>query len=257
MLAYLINCLNGIEDMLKKYIYEDDNRFINGYRLLGKWISPDDAIDYLFDNISGNTIIRPPEIPSEKSLMELQNNQDNYYKDGIICNREKDMILKLIEDIKKYLYSSNTKTLLSNDNLVEKKSNYNQVNYLINNIDNKIAESEVEKNKIDKAIASNLEEVSKYSILNKTIEELHSAKKKFINDWNILLFNTLDEHWAMNSATYRVHIHSIVDAILRRKQDNKSARQIELLNNISECLKNRDRTSTIKIVKQMKQIEEE
>lgn len=48
----------------------------------------------------------------------------------------------------------------------------NQVNDLIKNIDSKIAELEIEKNKIDKEIESNFEEVSKYSILNKTLEEL-------------------------------------------------------------------------------------
>ena len=56
------------------------------------------------------------------------------------------------------------------------------INALINDIDNKIAELEIEKEKIDKEIEKNLDEISKYSILNKTLEELLSAKKKFIND---------------------------------------------------------------------------
>lgn len=131
----------------------------------------------------------------------------------------------------------------------------NQASNLINNIDDKIAELQIEKEIIDKEIAENLEEVSKYSILNKNIDELLNAKKKFINDWDKLLFNTSDEHWIMNSATYRVHIVSIINAILRREQNNKSTEQLELLNKITECLGNKDRDSAIAIVKQLKEIE--
>ena len=116
---------------------------------------------------------------------------------------------------------------------------------------------QIEKEKIDKEIAENLEEVSKYSILNKTLDELLNAKKKFINDWYKLLFNTSDEHWIMNSATYRVHLVSVINAILRREQDNKSTEQLELLNKITEFFGNQDRDSVIKIVKQLKEIESE
>ena len=133
----------------------------------------------------------------------------------------------------------------------------NQVNDLIKNIDSKIAELEIEKNKIDKEIESNFEEVSKYSILNKTLEELLSAKKKFINNWDVLLFNTTSDHWIMNSSTYRVHLVSIIDAILRRTDDSISKQQLELLNTITEnkYLGNKDRDSVIRIVKQLKELE--
>lgn len=91
--------------------------------------------------------------------------------------------------------------------------------------------------------------------MNKTLEELLLAKKKFINDWDVMLFNTMSEHWVMNSATYRVHISSIIDAILRRIDDDKSKQQKILLDEITSCLSNKDRNSVIKIVKQIKEIE--
>ena len=114
--------------------------------------------------------------------------------------------------------------------------------------ENRINELEIEKN---------LEEVSKYSILNKTLEELLSAKKRFISDWNLLLFNTINDRWIMNSATYRVHIVSIIEAILRRTDDNISRQQLELLNMITnnKYFSNQDRESVIKIVKQLKELE--
>lgn len=142
--------------------------------------------------------------------------------------------------------------LYSTDNVTEQ-----DVKNLIGDIDNKIAELEIEKEKIDKEIEKNLDEVSKYSILNKTLEELLSAKKKFINDWDVLLFNTISEHWIMNSATYRVHIVSIIDAILRRIDDSVSKQQLELLNNITDnkYFSNQDRDSVIRIVKQLKELE--
>ena len=61
----------------------------------------------------------------------------------------------------------------------------------------------------------------------------------------------------MNSATYRTHIVSIIDAILRRIDDSVSKQQLELLNTITEnkYLENKDRDSVIKIVKQLKELE--
>ena len=134
---------------------------------------------------------------------------------------------------------------------------HDDVKNLINTIDNEIAELEIEKNKIDKEIERNFDEVSNYSIMNKSLEELLSAKKKFINDWDVLLFNTTNELWIMRSATYRVHIASIIDAILLKVEDNISKQQLGLLNSITEnkYFGNEDRESVIKIVKQLKELE--
>ncbi len=129
------------------------------------------------------------------------------------------------------------------------------VQSLIDDIGSKITELELEKNKIDQEMENNFEEVSKYSVLNKTLEELLSAKKKFINDWDVLLFNTTDDNWIMKSATYRVHIVIIIDIILKSVDDNISRQQLQLLDSIAKYFGNEDKASVIKIVKQLKELE--
>ena len=99
--------LNNIEDMLKEYSYEIDDRFFSAYALPDKWLNFDDAINYLFDNISGNVIIKLSQVPLGKNVIEIQKKQDDYYNDGIICEYEKDLMLRLINEVKKYIISSN------------------------------------------------------------------------------------------------------------------------------------------------------
>lgn len=93
--------------MLKEYSYEIDDRFFSAYALPDKWLNFDDAINYLFDNISGNVIIKLSEVPLGKNVIEIQKKQDDYYNDGIICEYEKDLMLRLINEVKKYIISSN------------------------------------------------------------------------------------------------------------------------------------------------------
>ena len=269
-----LDYLEKIESILNSYNDNiDDNRFANKNIINNGWISKDDAINYLFDNIIGNITILPTDVPQGQNLSDISAELNQYYKDGYVCRKEKEMLLNIINEIKKYINSFNNDSFIRKyriDNngheIDETKSIFiqhpenlspNEINSLISNIDDKIAELEIEKEKIDKEIEKNLDEVSKYSILNKTLEELLSAKKKFINDWDVLLFNTTSDHWIMNSATYRTHIVSIIDAILRRIDDSVSKQQLELLNTITEnkYLENKDRDSVIKIVKQLKELE--
>lgn len=182
-----------------------------------------------------NTISIPKCIDCKEMLLLSVENKNNYF-----CPKCK----------KKY-FNKNGVFLPIND------SSQKNLYELIDDINSRIGELEAEQNKIDKEIQSNFEEVSKYSILNKTIEELLSAKKKFINDWYIMLFNTNSEHWIMNSSTYRVHLASIIDAILRRSDDSISKQQLELINSITEnkYFGNKDKDSVIKIVKLLKELE--
>ena len=130
-------------------------------------------------------------------------------------------------------------------------------NNLISNIDNEIAELEIQKTKIDEEVEKKFQEVSNYSIMNKSLEDLLSAKKKFINDWNELLLNATSELWIIQSATYRVHIASIIDAILLRVDDNVSKQQLELLNSITNnnFYGKQELEFVIKVVKQLKELE--
>lgn len=143
----------------------------------------------------------------------------------------------------------------------------NVINNVVNNIDEKIKELESQKNngiqntsseneiEINKQLEENLEEVRNFSILNKSEEELFLAKRKFINNWYILLTNQVDNHWVMNSSTYRVHIQSIIEAILRRNEDAKSKKELELLKQTIECIQNQNRIVLIKLVLDMKTLE--
>lgn len=159
-------------------------------------------------------------------------------------------------------FEENNRNNMSNNTIDQ-----NVINNVVNNIDEKIKELESQKNngiqntsseneiEINKQLEENLEEVRNFSILNKSEEELLLAKRKFINNWYILLTNQVDNHWVMNSSTYRVHIQSIIEAILRRNEDAKSKKELELLKQTIECIQNQNRIVLIKLVLDMKTLE--
>lgn len=60
----------------------------------------------------------------------------------------------------------------------------------------------------------------------------------------------------MNSSTYRVHIQSIIEAVLGRSEDDKSKKDFEYLKQATECIQNENRVLLIKLVVDMKNIEE-
>ena len=155
----------------------------------------------------------------------------------------------------------------NNNNLSSNIIDQDVINNVVNNIDEKIKELESQKDnniqstssvnefEINRQIEENLEEVRNFSILNKSEEELFLAKKKFINDWYYLLTNQVDSHWVMNSSTYRVHIQSIIEAILRRNVDDKSKKELECLQQAIECIQNQNRVVLIALVLDMKTLE--
>lgn len=159
-------------------------------------------------------------------------------------------------------FEENNKNNMSNNTIDQ-----DVINNVVNNIDEKIKELESQKDnsihntstmneiEINKQIEEDLEEVRKFSILNKSEEELFLAKKKFINNWYNLLINQVDNHWIMNSSTYRVHIQSIIEAILRRSTDDNSKKELELLQQTIECIQNQNRIVLIKLVLDMKTLE--
>lgn len=104
----------------------------------------------------------------------------------------------------------------------------NELNNIINNIDSKIAELKQEQSntsspitdntvhKIDTNYQDKIDENRKFSIIDKSVEELITAKNKCINDWLELLSTEFAELWVMNSSFYRTKIDSILNAIIRR-----------------------------------------
>ena len=147
------------------------------------------------------------------------------------------------------------------------KIDSNAINEIISKIDEQIKKLESQKDnnvtntsninekEVNQQIEKNLIDVRNFSILNKTEEELYLAKKRFINDWLDLLTTQLDESWVMNSSTYRVQIQSIVEAILRRTNDEISKKELEYLQQAPEYILSRNRVILIKIVVAMKTLE--
>ena len=94
--------LEKIETLLNNYVFESDVRFIKRNISNNNWISNDEAINYLFDNIIGNTHILPNDVPYGQSLTDVSFQHEQYYKDGYVCREEKELLLNIINEIKKY-----------------------------------------------------------------------------------------------------------------------------------------------------------
>lgn len=113
--SYLyLDYLEKIESMLNSYSNDNDDSRFNRNIINNNWISNDDAINYLFDNIIGNVTVLPTEVPQGHNSSDLSIQLDQYYKDGYVCRKEKDMLLNIINEIKEYINSSN------NDSFIKK-----------------------------------------------------------------------------------------------------------------------------------------
>ena len=102
--------LEKIESILNSCNSDDDVRFIARNTLNNNWISNDDAIVYLFDNIIGNIPILPTDVPQGQNLSNLSIQLQQYYNDGYVCSKEKDMLLNIINEIKKYINATNNES---------------------------------------------------------------------------------------------------------------------------------------------------
>ena len=98
-----LNYLEKFEELLNNCLFENDNSFINRNISNINWISKDDAMNYLFDNIIGNISIQPFDVPQGQNLSDIFNKQNQYYKGQYICEEEKDLLLNIIIKIKNYI----------------------------------------------------------------------------------------------------------------------------------------------------------
>ena len=98
--------MEKFEELLNNYLFENDNSFINRNISNINWISKDDAMNYLFDNIIGNISIQPFDVPQGQNLSDIFNKQNQYYKGQYICEQEKDLLLNIISKIKNYIKTS-------------------------------------------------------------------------------------------------------------------------------------------------------
>ena len=110
--ALYLDYLEKIESILNSNNDDNDDSRFNRNIINNSWISNDDAIDYLFDNITGNVTILPTEVPEGQNLSNISAELNQYYKDGYVCMKEKEMLLNIINEIKKYINLSNNDSFI-------------------------------------------------------------------------------------------------------------------------------------------------
>lgn len=118
-----------IEDKFNAYDFEEDSRFVTYERLSflkeeltqrldddklryeepnsvcgkGKWDNRMGAFIDLWDYIRGDRHFTPAHIPQGLNFRKILQNNDQYYKDGLICKQERDILLEMIKEIKSFI----------------------------------------------------------------------------------------------------------------------------------------------------------
>ena len=123
--AYL-DYFNKIEELFNSCYFDEDDRFVTYGRLnhlreeltdrlkdeklkkedvnfKNKWDNRLGAFWDLRDFIMGDRYITPFHVPKDQNFSSVIENNDNYYKDGIICKEEKDVLLEMINEMKNFI----------------------------------------------------------------------------------------------------------------------------------------------------------
>lgn len=108
------NLLNDLKTEINNHLLEVDNRFVTyGRRNFLKQQFEDylnnnsytDAFMNLEEYILGYTsFLTPGDIPPEENrkFRDVLMDNDNYFKDGIICLQEKNIIIEMINEFRNY-----------------------------------------------------------------------------------------------------------------------------------------------------------
>lgn len=120
-----ISFLNGINDIISKYDYKIDDRFVTYGRreFLRKEFSDylnertyagrgkyNDAFVDLAEYYTGNTWISISSVPEGVDFHKVYNADIEYRKEGIICKQEIDIIKEMIQEFKSHLELLNINT---------------------------------------------------------------------------------------------------------------------------------------------------
>ena len=118
-----------IEDKFNAYSFEEDSRFVTYGRLSflkeeltqrlnddklryeepnsvwgkDKWDNRMGAFIDLWDYIRGERHIAPHQVPEGKNFKDTLLANDQYYKDGLICKQERDILLEMIKEIRSFI----------------------------------------------------------------------------------------------------------------------------------------------------------
>lgn len=135
-----------IEDKFNAYDFEEDSRFVTYGRLSflkeeltqrldddklryeepnsvcgkGKWDNRMGAFIDLWDYIRGDRHFTPTHIPQGLNFREILQDNDQYYKDGLICKQERDILLEMIKEIKSFIKNNQSSSEIKKDNKSKK-----------------------------------------------------------------------------------------------------------------------------------------
>lgn len=113
--AHVLSFLSSIKKIMNDYTYKNDSRYVTFGRLdflekeTNEKLHNNDLVGAL---LNFEEYVRLPghfdfsQIPKNSNFKDLDKKYYDYYKNGIICNEEKDKILNMINIIEDYINSS-------------------------------------------------------------------------------------------------------------------------------------------------------
>lgn len=118
-IAHVLSFLSFIKKTLNNYSYKKDSRFVTYGRLdflekeMYELLEKDDvfrALINLEEYVRGTShMFQPNQVPQNENYHNLLKNYDDYYKDGIICEEEKNKIIELINKTEDFINKNTLK----------------------------------------------------------------------------------------------------------------------------------------------------
>lgn len=109
------NYFNIIENEMNNHLFEIDNRFVTYGRRdflqqqFNKFLDDNNYLDALINlqeyMCDYTSFLTPKDIPHEETreFHDVLKDNDDYFRDGIICLQEKNKIIEMIQEFKKHL----------------------------------------------------------------------------------------------------------------------------------------------------------
>lgn len=104
-------------------------------------------------------------------------------------------------------------------------------------------------------VMKNIDEIRNFVFNDRNINELIIIKNKCIDYWLYLLSNETKQLWVINSTFYKLKLEEILNSILMLKNDDIFKEELSYLKETHECIKNKNKTLLIKILRDIKVIE--
>ena len=110
-----INYFNTIENEMNNHLFENDNRFVTYGRRdflkqeFNRFLNSNNYLDALINleeyMCDYTSFLTPADIPQEETrkFHDVLKDNDDYFRDGIVCLQEKNKIIEMIQEFKKHL----------------------------------------------------------------------------------------------------------------------------------------------------------